>query len=70
MIIKVILLILRSSNHGYTSIKGVIFDMDGTMTVPILDFKEMRRRVGIPNTADILMYALCFYNNIIIDHIL
>mmetsp|Transcript_11841 Transcript_11841/g.13771 ORF Transcript_11841/g.13771 Transcript_11841/m.13771 type:complete len:238 (-) Transcript_11841:1041-1754(-) len=28
-------------------IKGVIFDMDGTLTVPVLDFAEMRRRVGV-----------------------
>eukprot|EP00884_Botryococcus_braunii_P019781 jgi/Botrbrau1/6487/Bobra.0034s0060.1 len=35
-------------------VRGVIFDMDGTLTVPTLDFQEMRRRVGVPPTGDIL----------------
>lgn len=29
------------------TIKGVVFDMDGTLTVPCIDFQEMRRRVGV-----------------------
>ena len=37
------------------TVKGVVFDMDGTLTVPCIDFKEMRRRVGIlPDEGDIL----------------
>ena len=32
---------------------GVIFDMDGTLTVPVIDFAEMRRRIGVP-AGDIL----------------
>jgi HAD superfamily hydrolase (TIGR01549 family) len=28
-------------------IEGIIFDMDGTLTVPFLDFKAMRREIGI-----------------------
>lgn len=28
-------------------VKGVVFDMDGTLTIPCIDFKEMRRRVGV-----------------------
>jgi len=35
------------------SIRGVIVDMDGTLTVPVLDFAAMRARLGIP-TGDIL----------------
>lgn len=36
-------------------IKGVCFDMDGTLTVPVIDFAEMRRRVGLgPADGDIL----------------
>lgn len=39
------------SNSGHNDIKpvvqGVVFDMDGTLTVPCIDFAEMRRRVGI-----------------------
>ena len=28
--------------------------MDGTLTVPVLDFVEMRSRLGLPQGADIL----------------
>eukprot|EP01125_Pyxidicula_operculata_P010952 TRINITY_DN3596_c0_g1_i2.p1 TRINITY_DN3596_c0_g1~~TRINITY_DN3596_c0_g1_i2.p1 ORF type:complete len:197 (-),score=17.53 TRINITY_DN3596_c0_g1_i2:41-631(-) len=35
--------------------KGVIFDMDGTLTVPCLDFSAMRKAVGIPKGSDILL---------------
>lgn len=35
-------------------IKGVIFDMDGTLTVPVLKFKEMRSRLGLSPNQDIL----------------
>ena len=38
-------------------IQGIIFDMDGTLTVPVLDFKELRRRLHISDTTDILEYA-------------
>ena len=34
-------------------LRGVIFDMDGTLTEPVIDFAGMRRRLGIP-TGDIL----------------
>lgn len=42
------------SSSGKRVLKGVVFDMDGTLTVPCLDFKEMRRRVGVSGRADIL----------------
>jgi len=35
-------------------IRGVVFDMDGTLTVPCIDFAEMKRRAGVPANADIL----------------
>lgn len=35
-------------------IRGVVFDMDGTLTVPCIDFADMKRRVGVPPDADIL----------------
>ena len=36
-------------------IRGIVFDMDGTLTVPCIDFAEMRRRVGVhPTEGDIL----------------
>jgi len=31
-----------------SSIHGVIFDMDGTLTLPVIDFALMRARLGIP----------------------
>mmetsp|Transcript_29896 Transcript_29896/g.41322 ORF Transcript_29896/g.41322 Transcript_29896/m.41322 type:complete len:200 (-) Transcript_29896:44-643(-) len=36
-------------------IKGVIFDMDGTLTIPTLDFHKMRELVGAPQDQDILV---------------
>ena len=46
------------SKQSQREIKGVIFDMDGTLTVPVLDFQEMRRRLKIPKAEDILLSVL------------
>lgn len=35
-------------------LRGVVFDMDGTLTVPNLDFAEMYRRAGLAKGEDIL----------------
>ena len=40
--------------HHKPVVRGVIFDMDGTLTVPVIDFAAMRRRVGVGQTGDIL----------------
>lgn len=40
------------------SIKGVIFDMDGTLTVPVLDFKGLRSKLGISASTDLLEFAI------------
>ncbi len=40
---------VRAHDHW----RGVIFDMDGTLTVPVIDFAAMRSRLGIPS-GDIL----------------
>jgi len=37
-------------------IKGVIFDMDGTLTVSELDFGRIRREAGVPEGVPILEY--------------
>ena len=37
-------------------LRGVVFDMDGTMTVPALDFGKMRRMLGIDDGTDIVEY--------------
>jgi len=34
------------TTNGKRKIRGLIFDMDGTLTVPNLDFNEMMRRLG------------------------
>ena len=36
------------------TLRGVVFDMDGTLTVPNLDFGEMYRRCGVPLERDLL----------------
>ncbi|KXS20374.1 HAD-like protein [Gonapodya prolifera JEL478] len=35
-------------------IRGVVFDMDGTLTVPVLDFKVMRERLQLLPSQDIV----------------
>ena len=38
-------------------IHGVIFDMDGTLTIPVLNFKVLRQQLGIPDKSiDILQH--------------
>ena len=43
-----------TSNSEMTEIKGVIFDMDGTMTIPVLEFKELHTRLNLAPGVDIL----------------
>ena len=43
-------------------INGVIFDMDGTLTQPILNFSEMRQRIGIASSQDVLTYVSSISN--------
>lgn len=44
------------------ALRGVIFDMDGTLTVPVMDFGDMRRRVaaalGVDKLEGDLLHAL------------
>ncbi|UDQ97036.1 HAD family hydrolase [Lentisphaerota bacterium WC36G] len=44
-------------NSDY-SIKAVVFDMDGTLTVPNIDFVVMRNELQIPMTGDIVEHVL------------
>ena len=52
---------ITSSNKKFvtkeTLINGLIFDMDGTLTIPVLKFNVLRDRLGISNKVDILQYA-------------
>ena len=43
-----------SSAPKLPKLQGVIFDMDGTLTCPNLDFKEMYSRCGVPLSEDLL----------------
>ena len=36
------------------TVKGVVFDMDGTLTVPTIDFQAMRRDLGVLPGVDLL----------------
>ena len=46
-----------NTNKEY-KIKAVVFDMDGTLTVPNIDFIEMRNALQIPMTGDIVEHVL------------
>ena len=37
-------------------IRGVIFDLDGTITKPCLDFKKIKKEIGMPEGEPILEY--------------
>ncbi len=39
-------------------IKGIIFDMDGTLTVPVLDFRQIRRELDIGEDAGDLVEVI------------
>lgn len=43
-----------ASQPARKDIRGIIFDMDGTLTVPVLDFKLLRQQLGIVQGTDIL----------------
>lgn len=51
---------LSSSASHQTSRKlpifGVIFDLDGTLTLPVLDFKVLRQLINCPRPHDILEF--------------
>mmetsp|Transcript_53734 Transcript_53734/g.96601 ORF Transcript_53734/g.96601 Transcript_53734/m.96601 type:complete len:397 (+) Transcript_53734:78-1268(+) len=43
-----------ASTMARPTLRGVVFDMDGTLTVPNLDFVEMYKRCGVPSSKDLL----------------
>ena len=44
-----------AQRRPWSSVKGVIMDMDGTLTLHgAIDFARMKRRVGIPRDMDVL----------------
>ncbi|CAK0825518.1 unnamed protein product [Prorocentrum cordatum] len=42
------------SSPARPMLRGAVFDMDGTLTVPNLDFKAMYQRCGVPLSEDLL----------------
>ena len=46
-------------NAEFTNIKGIIFDMDGTLTLPVYDGKELIKRLHFPpDTNDLLVSVM------------
>ena len=45
---------MSSTSTALPRLRGVVFDMDGTLTTPNLDFGEMYKRAGVPMTEDLL----------------
>ena len=45
----------QEQDIGWTPIKAVVFDMDGTLTKPTIDFVKMHERLKIPMGSDILV---------------
>jgi HAD superfamily hydrolase (TIGR01509 family) len=39
---------MRQAAHGGARVRGVVFDLDGTLVVQELDFEAMRREIGLP----------------------
>jgi len=48
-----------SDNGEFINIKGIIFDMDGTLTLPLFDRKELLKRLSLPpDTNDMLVSVM------------
>jgi len=43
-----------ATENSRPTLRGVVFDMDGTLTIPNIDFADMYRRCGVPKNEDIL----------------
>src|SRR3954462_882402 len=43
-----------TATGGLPRPRGVIFDLDGTLTEPLLDFEAIRREIGIPSGQPII----------------
>jgi len=51
---RVAMLATSAHTNALPLLRGVVFDMDGTLTKPNLDFVEMYRRCGVDRSTDIL----------------
>ena len=45
-------------NEELVNISGVIFDMDGTLTLPVYDRKELLQRLPLPSDTDDILNAI------------
>jgi HAD superfamily hydrolase (TIGR01509 family) len=50
---------MSSRNATLTQVRHWVFDMDGTLTVPVHDFVAIRRELSIPEECDILGHLAC-----------
>ena len=48
----------QGNPEAFAEIKGIIFDMDGTLTLPVLNFLEMKKRLNLSPEMDILPTVL------------
>ena len=48
----------QGNPEAFAEIKGIIFDMDGTLTLPVLNFLEMKTRLNLSPAMDILPTVL------------
>lgn len=46
------------SNEEFVNVSGVIFDMDGTLTMPSFDGKELLQRLPLPSNTDDILNAV------------
>jgi HAD superfamily hydrolase (TIGR01509 family) len=45
---------MRQAADGEARVRGVVFDLDGTLVVQELDFDAMRREIGLPTATPLL----------------
>ncbi|HEX5270715.1 MAG TPA: HAD family hydrolase [Gemmataceae bacterium] len=45
---------MRQAAHDAIPVRGVVFDLDGTLVVQELDFEAMRREIGLPTGTPLL----------------
>ena len=50
---------MKTGGISFSSKTFWIFDLDGTLTIPVLDFDFIRKELDIPYVSDILGYLDC-----------
>ena len=47
-----------NGNEEFVNISGIIFDMDGTLTLPVYDGRELLQRLSLPSDTDDILHAV------------